>query len=80
MDKWLRWLDEEHERDLWFEIDGQASGELAADIRRLMALNERFKTALQKIDRMESLNPHDIVGIARKALTDAMLEARKEKK
>ena len=74
IDRWLMLLDNDHEDDTYFEIPGDAAGELAADIRKLLTLNENFKIALQKIDRMENMHPSDIVGVARQALTAMMME------
>ena len=34
---YLEWLEEEHENDLWFEINGNSAGQLAMHIRALMA-------------------------------------------
>lgn len=44
---YLKSLDWEHENDLWFEIDGNAAGQLAMHIRSLMNENERLKTEVR---------------------------------
>ena len=47
LETYLKWLDWEHENDLWFEIDGNAAGQLAMHIRSLMNENERLKTEVR---------------------------------
>jgi len=66
---WLGLLDSNHKDDFYFEISGPAAGQLAADIRKLMARNEKLEAALREITESARLvGDYYHVKIARKAL------------
>ena len=72
LEQFVQWLDEEHKRDLWFEIDGPASGQLAGHIRALMA-----RIALLEADAEELADAANKVAELEDNMREAMNHAVK---
>jgi hypothetical protein len=49
LEQFIEWLEEGFEKDLWFEIDGPASGQLAGHIRALMARIELLEAEVLRV-------------------------------
>lgn len=56
IDRWLMLLDNDHEDDTYFEIPGPAAGELAADIRKLIARIEQLERGFVDILSQQPLD------------------------